>query len=109
MAKQIQYSDDARQKLLEGVKKLSDAVRITMGPKGRNVVLDRSMERPPLPTMVLRSPRKSIWKMFMKTWVCNWLKKLPPRRTMLQVTVPLPRRFSRTRLSRKRKECGGRR
>ncbi len=46
MAKQIAYSDDARQKLLEGVRKLSDAVRITMGPKGRNVALDKKYGAP---------------------------------------------------------------
>ena len=46
MAKQIQYSDDARQKLLEGVKKLADSVRITMGPKGRNVALDKKYGAP---------------------------------------------------------------
>ncbi|MBT6143123.1 chaperonin GroEL [bacterium] len=42
MSKQILFSDDARQALLEGVRKLTDAVRITMGPKGRNVILDKS-------------------------------------------------------------------
>lgn len=46
MSKQIQYSDDARQTLLEGVKKLADSVRITMGPKGRNVALDKKYGAP---------------------------------------------------------------
>jgi len=46
MAKQIKYSDDARQKLLDGVRKLADAVRITMGPKGRNVALDKKYGAP---------------------------------------------------------------
>ncbi|MBI2463956.1 chaperonin GroEL [Candidatus Peregrinibacteria bacterium] len=46
MAKQVVYSDDARQKLLSGVKKLADAVRITMGPKGRNVILDKKYGAP---------------------------------------------------------------
>ncbi len=46
MSKQVKYSDDARQKLLEGVKKLADAVRITMGPKGRNVALDKKYGAP---------------------------------------------------------------
>ena len=46
MAKQIKYSDDARQLLLEGVKKLADSVRITMGPKGRNVALDKKYGAP---------------------------------------------------------------
>ena len=42
MAKQISFSDEARQKILKGVEQLYDAVRITMGPKGRNVLLDKS-------------------------------------------------------------------
>ncbi|OGJ48600.1 chaperonin GroL [Candidatus Peregrinibacteria bacterium RIFOXYB12_FULL_41_12] len=46
MAKQIAYGDNARKKLLEGVQKLADAVRITMGPKGRNVVLDKKYGAP---------------------------------------------------------------
>lgn len=46
MAKQITFSDDARQRLFAGVKKLADAVRITMGPKGRNVVLDKKYGSP---------------------------------------------------------------
>lgn len=46
MAKEIIFSDDSRQKLFDGVKKLADAVRITMGPKGRNVILDKSFGSP---------------------------------------------------------------
>ncbi|MFA6521785.1 MAG: chaperonin GroEL, partial [Candidatus Gracilibacteria bacterium] len=46
MAKQIIFSDEARAKLLEGVKKLADAVRVTMGPKGQNVVLDKKYGAP---------------------------------------------------------------
>lgn len=46
MAKQIKFSDDARQQLFAGVQKLADAVRITMGPKGRNVVLDKQYGGP---------------------------------------------------------------
>ena len=45
-AKYIIYSDDARKKLFAGVTKLADAVRITMGPKGRNVVLQKSYGSP---------------------------------------------------------------
>src|SRR3989339_2017178 len=46
MAKQIQFGDAARQRMMSGVKKLADAVRITMGPKGRNVVLDKKYGSP---------------------------------------------------------------
>ncbi len=46
MPKQIQFSTDARTKLLAGAEKLANAVRITMGPKGRNVVLDKKYGAP---------------------------------------------------------------
>jgi chaperonin GroEL len=46
MAKNIVYSDAARNELLAGVTKLADAVRVTMGPKGRNVLLQRSFGAP---------------------------------------------------------------
>ena len=46
MAKEIVYSDVARNELLAGVEKLANAVRVTMGPKGRNVLLQRSFGAP---------------------------------------------------------------
>jgi len=46
MAKQIKFGDDARKSLLKGVLKLYDAVRVTMGPKGRNVILEKSFGSP---------------------------------------------------------------
>ena len=42
MAKDIQFSDNARNALYEGVKKLNDAVKVTMGPRGRNVLIQKS-------------------------------------------------------------------
>ncbi len=46
MAKEIKFGDVARQKLLQGVNVLADAVKITLGPKGRNVILDKSFGAP---------------------------------------------------------------
>ena len=46
MAKDIKFSEEARNSLLEGVNTLADAVKVTLGPKGRNVVLDRSFGSP---------------------------------------------------------------
>ena len=46
MAKDIKYGEDARKKLLDGVNKLADTVKVTLGPKGRNVVLDKSFGAP---------------------------------------------------------------
>ena len=46
MAKDIKYGVDARKAMEEGVNKLADTVRVTLGPKGRNVVLDKSFGAP---------------------------------------------------------------
>ena len=41
MAKEIKFGEDARSSLLNGINKLADTVKVTLGPKGRNVVLDK--------------------------------------------------------------------
>ncbi|EOG4028136.1 chaperonin GroEL [Campylobacter coli] len=46
MAKEIIFSDEARNKLYEGVKKLNDAVKVTMGPRGRNILIQKSFGAP---------------------------------------------------------------
>lgn len=46
MAKLISYNTEARQKIQEGVNKLADTVKVTLGPKGRNVVLEKSFGAP---------------------------------------------------------------
>ena len=53
MSKEIKFGEDARKSLLDGVNKLADTVKVTLGPKGRNVVLDHSSQ-----TMVLQSLKK---------------------------------------------------
>ena len=46
MAKQIVYGETSRQKIIEGVNQLANAVKVTLGPKGRNVVLDKKFGSP---------------------------------------------------------------
>jgi chaperonin GroEL len=46
MAKQITYGDESRQAILRGVNRLTDAVKVTLGPRGRNVVLDKKFGSP---------------------------------------------------------------
>ena len=45
-AKDIMFSTDARNKMLKGVETLAKAVKVTLGPKGRNVILDKSYGAP---------------------------------------------------------------
>ena len=46
MAKEVKFDQDARNKLLSGVNQLANAVRVTLGPKGRNVIIDKSFGSP---------------------------------------------------------------
>ena len=46
MAKDIKFGEEARKKLLDGVDKLANTVKVTLGPKGRNVVLDKNFGTP---------------------------------------------------------------
>ncbi|HAE90013.1 MAG TPA: molecular chaperone GroEL, partial [Idiomarina sp.] len=45
-AKEVKFGNNARQRMLKGVNTLADAVKVTLGPKGRNVVLDKSFGAP---------------------------------------------------------------
>jgi chaperonin GroEL len=46
MAKQIVYHEESRKAILQGVNKLADAVKVTLGPKGRNVVIEKKFGGP---------------------------------------------------------------
>src|SRR3984885_4845354 len=50
MAKQIIYAENSRQAILRGVNQLADAVKVTLGPKGRNVVLEKKFGGPNITT-----------------------------------------------------------
>jgi chaperonin GroEL len=45
-AKQLHFGETARSEMLEGINKLANAVKVTLGPRGRNVVLDKSFGSP---------------------------------------------------------------
>ena len=46
MSKIIKYQEEARKGILDGVNQLADAVKVTLGPKGRNVVIEKSFGAP---------------------------------------------------------------
>jgi chaperonin GroEL len=58
MAKQLIFEEQARKKILSGVTQLADAVKITLGPKGRNVILIKSLELQRSPRMASVLQRK---------------------------------------------------
>ena len=71
-AKEVKFDGDARNSMLRGVKILADAVKATLGPKGRSVILDRSYGAPALLRMALRSPRRSRSPTGSRTWALRW-------------------------------------
>jgi hypothetical protein len=72
MAKLIKYDMKAREAMLNGVRTLADAVVVTLGPRGRNVVIDKSGDRRRSPKTALQWPKKSNWKTDSKTWALRW-------------------------------------
>ena len=57
-AKDVKFSTDARNRMMHGVNVLADAVKVTLGPKGRNVVLINRLEHQELQKMVLLLQKK---------------------------------------------------
>ena len=71
-AKEIRFETDARTRMMRGVDILADAVKITLGPKGRNVVLDKSFGAPRITKDGVTVPRKSNCPISLKTWAPRW-------------------------------------
>ena len=58
-AKDVYFASDARERMLQGVNVLANAVKVTLGPKGRNVVIERASAPPAPPRTASASPRRS--------------------------------------------------
>ena len=63
MAKRIVFEEEARKSLLRGIDAVADAVKVTLGPKGRNVILQKNLVHLKSLTMVLQLQRKLNFKM----------------------------------------------
>ena len=72
MAKIIKFDTDARSRMLKGVNTLANAVKVTLGPKGRNVVMDKSYGAPRSQKMVFLLRKKLNLKISLRTWVLKW-------------------------------------
>ena len=57
MAKQLVFNEDARKKMLSGVEQISKAVKVTLGPKGRLVMLDKKFGAPTITHKLLPRPQ----------------------------------------------------
>ena len=75
LPKQIVFEEQARELLLAGIKKLADVVACTLGPKGRNMGLEKAGAHPQSQTTETVSSKTSLLKMPTKTWEYRWRKK----------------------------------
>ena len=71
-AKQVLFGDDARVRIVRGVNILANAVKTTLGPKGRNVVLERSFGAPTVTKDGVSVLKKSNSKTNLKTSAPSW-------------------------------------
>ena len=60
MAKRIVFNEEARKALLNGIDAVADAVKVTLGPKGRNVILEKKYGAPPVSYTHLTLPTNSL-------------------------------------------------
>jgi len=86
MAKQILHGEESRQAILRGVNILADAVKATLGPKGRNVVIEKSLVRPLSPRRRDGGQRDRAEGSAGRTWERNWFAKLHRRLGPLPAT-----------------------
>jgi chaperonin GroEL len=87
MAKQLLYGEEARRALERGVNILADAVKVTLGPKGRYVVLDKKFGSPTITNDGVTIARE--------IRAPSLFAKSPPRPTISPATAPPPRPCSR--------------
>ena len=96
----LEFDEEARRALERGVNRLADAVKVTLGPRGRNVVIDKKWGAPTITNDGVTVARRSSWRTPTRTWAPSSPRKSPPRPTTWQATAPRPRPCSRRRWSR---------
>lgn len=89
-AKQVLFADEARVRIVRGVNVLANAVKTTLGPKGRNVVLERSFGAPTVTKDGVSVAKEIELRTSSRTSAPSWSRTLPPRPPTTPVTAPPP-------------------
>ena len=105
-AKDLRFSTDARDRILQGVEILNNAVKITLGPKGRNVVIEKSYGAPRISKDGVTVAKRSSWQTSMKIWAPRSSEKSPSNRTP-RAMARRPRVLAAS-ISREGARCDGR-
>ena len=94
MAKQLAFDADARAQLKRGVDRVADAVKITIGPKGRNVVLDKKFGSPTITNDGVTIAKEIELEEPFENMGAQLVKEVASRPTTSPVTAPPPPRCS---------------
>ena len=86
-AKEVKFSSDSRERMLRGIDTLANAVKVTLGPKGRNVVIDKSFGAPRTTKDGVTVAKEIELKDSLKTWELKWLEKWLVKQMMLLATA----------------------
>jgi len=90
-AKEVKFGVDARDKMLRGVEILNNAVKVTLGPKGRNVVLDKSFGAPRITKDGVTVAKEIELEDKFENMGAQMVREVrPPRRPMRPATAPPP-------------------
>ena len=87
-AKEVRFETDARTRMMRGVDILADAVRITLGPKGRNVVLDKSFGAPRITKDGVTVAKEIELTDKFENMGAQMVREVPPKPMMLPETAP---------------------
>ena len=100
-AKEVKFGSDARTRMLEGVDTLANAVKVTLGPKGRNVVLEKSFGAPRITKDGVTVAKDIELKDKFQNMGAQMVVKLPRRPTTWPAMAPPPQPSWPSRLPRK--------
>ena len=92
-SKDVRFGEDARSKMLHGVNILADAVKITLGPKGRNVVLDKSFGAPTVTKDGVSVAKEIELENKFENMGAQMVKEVASKPLMWPVTVPPPQPY----------------
>ena len=90
-AKDVRFSADARDRMLKGVNTLADAVKVTLGPKGRNVVLDKAFGAPRITKDGVTVAKEIELADKFENMGAQMVREVRPRPTTPPATAPPPR------------------
>lgn len=93
-AKQVLFGDDARVRMVRGINTLANAVKVTLGPKGRNVVLERAFGGPLVTKDGVTVAKEIDLKDKFENMGAQMVREVASRPTTTPVTVRPPPRFS---------------